>query len=204
MFGKHSETLENQHDQTRETSRDFEQVIDWKMHILDRPHDMPILDNLQAKMTEAIIETWENICDSMEAIIREVQLACKHRWSSYKVFLGYLDLPVLDLIAQAPLPEIQLEQVEQHFDVAKEQIQQINQLTLQEIERWIENPYSLMALIQVYLKEWKKLKKKEITSQIYKTKIHLKHSHFQEIDELMNLHAKWRFALAKPLNCLIL
>ena len=30
MFGKHSETLENHHDQTIETSRDFKDVIDWK------------------------------------------------------------------------------------------------------------------------------------------------------------------------------
>ena len=41
------------------------------MHISDRPHDMPILDNLQAKMTEVAIEIWDNICDSVEAIIRE-------------------------------------------------------------------------------------------------------------------------------------
>ena len=45
-FRKHFETLETHHDQRKATSRYFEQVIDWKMHISDRPHDMPILDNL--------------------------------------------------------------------------------------------------------------------------------------------------------------
>ena len=61
---------------------------------------------------------------------------------------------------------------------------------MQDIERWIEKPYASMDLIQVYLKEWKKVKKREITSQICKAKIHLRHAHFQEINELMNLHAK--------------
>ena len=69
---------------------------------------------------------------------------------------------------------------------------------MHEIERWIEIPYSFMDLIQVYLKKWKKIKKKEITSQIYKTEIHLRHAHFQKIEELMKLHAKWRFTLGKP------
>ena len=100
------------------------------MHISDRPHDMPILDNLQAKMTEVTIETWDNIYDSVEAIIREGQSACERRWAASKVFLGYLDLHVLDPIAQAPSPKLHLEQVEQHFNEAKEQIQQINQLTM--------------------------------------------------------------------------
>ena len=70
---------------------------------------MPILDNLQAKLTEVIIDTWENICDSVEAIIREEQSDCEHRWSASKYFLGYLDFPVLYPISQAPSPKLQLE-----------------------------------------------------------------------------------------------
>ena len=97
--GKHSETLETHHDQTKATSRDFEQVIDWKMHILDRPHDMPILDNLQAKTTEVTIETWDNICDLVEAIIIEGQSACECRWTNSKVLLDYFDFPLLDSIS---------------------------------------------------------------------------------------------------------
>ena len=82
------------------------------MHISDRPHDMPILDNLQDKMTKVTIETWNNICDSMEAIITEGQTACERRWITSKVFLGYLDLPLIDSIAHAPSQKLHLEQVE--------------------------------------------------------------------------------------------
>ena len=79
------------------------------MHISDRPHDMPILENLQAKMTEVTIETWDNICDLVEAIIREGQLACECRWTTSKFLLDYLDFPLLDSIAQASSPKLHLE-----------------------------------------------------------------------------------------------
>ena len=67
---------------------------------------MPILDNLQDKTTKVIIETWENIHDSVEAIIREGQLACERRWPTSKFLLGYLELHVLNPIAQAPSPKL--------------------------------------------------------------------------------------------------
>ena len=69
------------------------------MHISDRLDDMPILDNMQAKMTEVTIETWDNICDSMEAIIREGKPTWGRRWTTSKVLLDYLDFPLLDSIS---------------------------------------------------------------------------------------------------------
>ena len=56
-FDKHSETLETHHDRLRTTSTAFEQGTGWQKHIKEKPHDMPILDNLQAKTTEVTIET---------------------------------------------------------------------------------------------------------------------------------------------------
>ena len=87
------------------------------------PNNIPILDNIQAKTTEVIVETSENIYDSVQAMIREGQSPCERRWSASKVLLGYFDLPMLDHIAQAPSPKILLEQVERDFDEAKEKIQ---------------------------------------------------------------------------------
>ena len=110
-------------------------------------------------MTKVTIEAWESICDSVEAIIKEGQMACEHRLTTVRFLLGYLDWPTLDPNGQALSTKLQLEQVEQHFDAAKEQIQQINQLMMQEIKRWIEIPHASMAQIQVYLKEWKKVKR---------------------------------------------
>ena len=115
-FDKYSRTLETHHDHIRTTSLYFEQVTGWQKHIKEKPHDMPILDNLQAKTTEVTIETWEGICDLVETLINEVQKACKRRWLDDEIFLTYLDLPLLEPISHAPSPKLQLEQVERCFD----------------------------------------------------------------------------------------
>ena len=109
LYNSFRQHLETHHDQRKAASRAFEQGIDWKMHISDRPHhDMPILGNLEAKTTEVTIETWDNICDSVEAIIREGQSACECRWTTSMFFLDYLEFPLLDSIAQAPSLKLHL------------------------------------------------------------------------------------------------
>ena len=152
---------------------------------------------MHAKKTEVTIETWEGICDSLETLIKEGQMACEKRWSNVEALLTYLDFSILDPISQAPSPKLQLEQVERYFDDDNELIQQINILMMQEIKRWIKVPHALMAQIQVFMKEWKKNKKREISSQICKIEIHLRHAHFQDINEIKDLYAKWRSTLGQ-------
>ena len=76
-FSKHFETVEDHHDRIRKASTALEQVTGWKKHIKERPHGLPILDKLQVKTTEFVIETWEGICDSVEALINVVQTVCE-------------------------------------------------------------------------------------------------------------------------------
>ena len=88
------------------------------------------MDKIETKKTEVTIETWESICDSLEALIKEGQMACEKRWSYARSLLCYLYFLVLDPISGAPSPKLQLEQVERHFDAARELIQQINLLRM--------------------------------------------------------------------------
>ena len=55
----------------------FDNVLEWKNHIKDRPHDFPLMDKLHTKKTKVTIETWEIICDEVESIIKDGQVACK-------------------------------------------------------------------------------------------------------------------------------
>ena len=90
-----------------------------------------------------------------------------------ETLLSFLELPSLDPIDQVLPPKLKLEEVEWNFAATKEKIQGVSQLTLQEITRWIEVPNVAMARIQVYLGELKKVKKREIASQILRTEVHL-------------------------------
>ena len=41
----------------RVASKAFDNVLYWKKHIKDRPHDFPLMDKLQNKKTQVMIET---------------------------------------------------------------------------------------------------------------------------------------------------
>ena len=97
------------------------------------------MDKLRAKKTEVTIETRGIICDAVDSNIKDGQEACKSRWSFTEVFLDFLELPLLDPIDEAPSPKLNLEEMEHNFVAAKEQIQELIQLTFQEISRWIDD-----------------------------------------------------------------
>ena len=158
---------------------------------------MPILNKLQLKTTEVVIQPWEGICDSVEGLIIVGKIVCEQRWSDSKNLLTYLRFPILDLINEAPSHQLHLEQVEKQFDDLKELIQQISQLTVQEIEKWMKAPHASTARIQVFIKEWKKMREEEISSKICKTEIQLRNAHFQEVHDIMDLFSKWCSTLGK-------
>ena len=119
-------------------------------------------------------------------------MVCEQRWLDSKNFLTYLSFPVLDLINEAPSHQFHLEQVEKQFDDSKEFIQQISQLTVQEIEKWMKAPHASIVRIQVFIKQWKKMREEEISSEIQ-----LRNAHFQEVDDILELFGKWCSALAE-------
>ena len=92
--------------------------------------------------------------------------------------LTYLTLPVLEPLSEAVCPKVHLQEVEKQFDHRKDLIQQISQLTVQEMEKWIEVPHASIARIKLFIKEWKKMTRVVILSQICKNDIQLRNAHF--------------------------
>ena len=135
------------------------------------------------------------MCDSIEVVVNAGQKVCENRWSASKNLLTYLILLVLDPLSEALCHKIHLEEVEKKFDDTKELIQQISQFTVQEIEKWIEAPHASIARIKMFIKEWKKIRREEFFSQICKKEIQLRNAHFQEVDDILDLFAKWRSTL---------
>ena len=131
MFESQSHVLQNHNTRRRAATNALKQ----QKHIKDRPHDLPVMDKFQTKKTEVTIETWESIRDAVESLIKDGQVACKRRWLAAETLLSFLDMPSLDSIDQAFPPKLKLEEIERNFPTSKEQIQEINQLTMQEITR---------------------------------------------------------------------
>ena len=74
---------------------------------------------------------------------------------------------------------------------------EMNQLTVEEIKHWIETPLTSLMRIDLFLKEWEKIKKKEITSLTCKAQLYLETSQFNDIQDLMDDYSKWRSILSK-------
>ena len=74
---------------------------------------------------------------------------------------------------------------------------EMNQLTVEEIKHCIEIPLTSLMRIDLFLKEWEKIKKKDIASLTCKAQLHLETAQFNDIQYLMDAHAKWRSFLSK-------
>ena len=144
-----------------------------------------------------IIETWESICDQVEAIIKDGQASYERRWFSSETFLKYLDIPILDPIDEAMPPKLKLEKIKNDFSKVKDPILEMTQLTMDEIKKLIETTVASLMIINSFLKEWTKIKKKEIDSLICKTKFHIKNDQFKDIQGLMDAFSKWFSPLGK-------
>ena len=94
--------------------------------------------------------------------------------------------------------KLKLEQIERGFSKEKEQIMEMTQLTVEDIKRWIEAPLASLMRIDLFLKEWAKIRKRDITSLICKAQLHLENAQFTNIQDLMDVYAKWCSALSKP------
>ena len=114
--------LQDHNTHRRVASNAFDNVLDWKKNIKQRLHDFPLVNKLQNKKTKVTIDTWESICDSMESIIKDGQMACKRRWFAAETFLDFLELPYLDPIHQELPPKLKLEEIERSFVASKDQI----------------------------------------------------------------------------------
>ena len=167
------------------------------MYIKDRPEDFPVLDKIKLKRIQVSIETWENICDLVESIIKDGLVDCKRKWFSSKNLLCFLNLPLLDLINEALPLKLQLEKIKIKFTKSKERIQDIIQVDLDHIKERIEAPVTSLMKTHLFLWEWENIKKREITSLIWKVELHLEHAQYRDIQDLLDAFSKWNFSLGK-------
>ena len=119
-FEHQYEILHDHQKMRKEATRAYDNLVDWKKYIKDRPYDLLVLYKLKIKKIQVSIETWENVCDLVESIIKDGQVACKRRWFASETLLGFLDLPLLDPIDEAMPLKLKLEQIESEFAKFKE------------------------------------------------------------------------------------
>ena len=155
------------------------------------------MDKVQVKKVHVIFEAQGILCDVVRSIIEDGQEAWKCRWKASNVLFDFLGLSMLEAITEAYNPKIKLDEVKQSFIVTKKIIEGFTQIKPDNISSWIEKPYSVIVKIEVYGSKWKKVKKREIASEVLRPQIHFEQAKSQDIDLLMELDANQRSVLGQ-------
>ena len=75
-FVHQSEIIHDHNRRINEVTRAFDNLVDWKKYIKDTPKYFLVCDKLKLKKIQVSIETWENVCDLVESIIKDGQVDC--------------------------------------------------------------------------------------------------------------------------------
>ena len=74
-FECHSDLLHHHNRRRNEETRASDTLVYWKMFIKERTNNLLVLDKGKLKRIQDSIETWESVCDLVESIIKEGQVA---------------------------------------------------------------------------------------------------------------------------------
>ena len=60
------------HNQRRkEAMKSYDNLVEWKRYIKGRPKNVPILDKIKIRRIKISLESWENVCESVESTIKD-------------------------------------------------------------------------------------------------------------------------------------
>ena len=74
----------------------------------------------------------------VENTIKKAQDVCGRRWYAIDGIMETLCFPTLNLIENACLPKLMTEQVERRLDEAKEKIQELDHISIEDVDQLIQ------------------------------------------------------------------
>ena len=89
----------------------------------DRPENITILNSFQLKKVRTALRAWIDLNEMIDDTIKKAQAIYGRRWYDMENIMEILHFPTMDLIENAFLPKLMIEQVEGRHDEAKEKIQ---------------------------------------------------------------------------------
>ena len=117
---------------------------------------------------------------------------CGRRWYVVDGIMETLCFPIVNLIENACLPKLMIERVESQWDEAKDKIQALDHITIEDMEQLIWQPLALEGRIHIYLRIWHKLAKNEIETYICDSQLGFESANYPNIAELLEIWNRWR------------
>ena len=103
-----------------------------------------------------------------------------------------LFFPTLNLIENACPPKLMIEQVERRRDEAREKIQGLNHITIEDVDLLIRQPLAIEGKVHIYICIWHKLAKTEMENYKCDVQLGFESTNYPNIEELLGIWSRWR------------
>ena len=104
-----------------------------------------------------------------------------------------LHFPTMDLIENACPPKLMIEQVEHWCEEAKEKIQCLDHISIEDADRLIRQPLAIEGKIHIFVCIWHKLDKNEMENFKCDAQLGFESTNYPNIDELLEIWTRWQF-----------
>ena len=158
----------------------------------DKPENIIILSSFQLKKVRKVLCAWLDLNEMVEETTKKEQAMCRRRWYAVDSIMGALIFPIVNLIENAYPPKLMIEQVEHRRDEAREKIQGLNHITLEDVDLLIKQPLAIEGKIHIYICIWHKLSKNEMENYKCDVQLGFESANYPNIEELLWIWSRWR------------
>ena len=127
--------LEDHVEKREKDLKAYDDIVDWKRYMKDKPENIIILSNFQLKKVRVVLRAWLDINEMVDETIKKAQAVCGRRWYVVDSIMEALLFPTVNLIENAYPPKLMIEQVEHRRDEAREKIQGLNHIMIEDVDR---------------------------------------------------------------------
>ena len=128
----------------------------------------------------------------VEEIIKKAQAMCGRRWYVVDNIMEALLFPTVDLIENSSPPKLMIDQVEHQRDEAREKIQGLNHITIEDVDLLIRQLLSIEGKVHIYICIWYKLAKNEMENYKCDAQLGFESSNYPNIEELLRIWTRLR------------
>ena len=100
----------------------------------DGPENITILNSFQLKKVRTVLPAWLDLNEMIDDTIKKSQAICGRRWYAVDNIMEILHFHNVDLIENDCPPKLMIEQVERRCDEAKENIQGLDHINIEDVD----------------------------------------------------------------------
>ena len=150
---------EDHMEKREKSSKALDEIVNWKGYRKDKPENIIILSSFQLKRVRVVLLAWLDLNEMIDETIKKAQVVCARRWYVVDSIMDALFFPIVNLIENACPPKSMIDQVEHRRDEAREKIQGLNHITIEDLDCVIRQSLAIEGKVHIYIRIWHKLAK---------------------------------------------